>query len=134
MVMADEIYGRDLFEGEHVSIASLPGMPERTIVLDGFSKAFAMTGWRLGYAILPPSLVEPFSKLIINSVSCTSSFEQIAAVEALNGPQESVDAHGRGVPRAAPTWSWTGSTRSPASAAACRTAPSTCSPTCRARA
>ncbi len=91
MVMADEIYGRDLYEGEFVSIASLPGMPERTIVLDGFSKTFAMTGWRLGYAILPPSLVEPFSKLIINSVSCTSSFEQIAAVEALTGPQESVD-------------------------------------------
>jgi aspartate aminotransferase len=91
MVMADEIYGRDLYEGEFVSIASLPGMPERTIVLDGFSKTFAMTGWRLGYAILPPSLVEPFSKLIINSVSCTSSFEQIAAVEALTGPQDSVD-------------------------------------------
>ena len=91
MVMADEIYGRDLYEGEFVSIASLPDMPERTIVLDGFSKTFAMTGWRLGYAILPPSLVEPFSKLIINSVSCTSSFEQIAAVEALTGPQDSVD-------------------------------------------
>jgi aspartate/methionine/tyrosine aminotransferase len=91
MVMADEIYGRDLYEGEFVSIASLPDMPERTIVLDGFSKTFAMTGWRLGYAILPPSLVEPFSKLIINSVSCTSSFEQVAAVEALTGPQDSVD-------------------------------------------
>jgi aspartate aminotransferase len=87
-VLADEIYGRGVFEGEHVSIASLPGMLERTIVLDGFSKAWAMTGWRLGFAILPPALVEPFSKLIINSVSCTSSFEQMAAVEALNGPQD----------------------------------------------
>ena len=60
-----------------------------------------MTGWRLGFAILPPALVDPFSKLIINSVSCTSSFEQMAAVEALNGPQDAVKADGRGVPRAA---------------------------------
>jgi aspartate/methionine/tyrosine aminotransferase len=67
-------------------------MAERTIVLDGFSKAYAMTGWRLGYAIVPPTLVEAYSKLIINSVSCTSSFEQMAAVEALTGPQDSVDA------------------------------------------
>jgi aspartate/methionine/tyrosine aminotransferase len=89
-VMADEIYGRGVFEGEHFTIASLPGMMERTIVLDGFSKAWAMTGWRLGFAILPPALVDPFSKLIINSVSCTSSFEQMAAVEALNGPQDEV--------------------------------------------
>ena len=91
-VMADEIYGRGIFEGEHVSIASLPGMLERTIILDGFSKAWAMTGWRLGFAVLPPALVDPFSKLIINSVSCTSSFEQMAAVEALNGPQDAVRA------------------------------------------
>lgn len=91
-VLADEIYGRGIFEGEHVSIASLPDMAERTIVLDGFSKAWAMTGWRLGFAILPPTLVDAFSKLIINSVSCTSSFEQMAAVEALNGPQDAVVA------------------------------------------
>ncbi len=91
-VMADEIYGRGIFEGEHVSIATMPGMMERTIVLDGFSKAWAMTGWRLGFAILPPALVDPFSKLIINSVSCTSSFEQMAAVEALTGPQDAVRA------------------------------------------
>ena len=90
-ILADEIYMRLVYDGEHVSIASLPGMAERTIVLDGFSKAYAMTGWRLGYAIVPPSLVEAYSKLIINSVSCTSSFEQMAAVEALTGPQESVD-------------------------------------------
>jgi aspartate aminotransferase len=89
-VLADEIYGRGVFEGEHVSIASLPDMMDRTIILDGFSKAWAMTGWRLGFAVLPPALVDPFSKLIINSVSCTSSFEQIAAVEALNGPQDEV--------------------------------------------
>jgi aspartate aminotransferase len=92
VVLADEIYGRIVYEGEHVSIASLPGMAERTIVLDGFSKTYAMTGWRLGYAILPEHLVTPFSRLIINSVSCTSAFSQIAAAEALTGPQDEVEA------------------------------------------
>jgi aspartate/methionine/tyrosine aminotransferase len=91
-VLADEIYGRIVYEDEHISIASLPGMAERTILLDGFSKTFAMTGWRLGYAALPPALVPAFSRLIINSVSCTSAFSQIAAVEALTGPQDAVDA------------------------------------------
>jgi aspartate aminotransferase len=91
IVLADEIYGRLLYEGEHHSIAAIPGMAERTIILDGFSKTWAMTGWRLGYAILPPQLVPVFSRLIINSVSCTSSFSQLAAVEALTGPQDSVD-------------------------------------------
>ena len=92
IVLADEIYGRIIYEGEHHSIAALPGMAERTIILDGFSKTFAMTGWRLGYAIVPPALVQPFSRLIINSVSCTSAFSQIAAVEALTGPQADVEA------------------------------------------
>jgi aspartate aminotransferase len=92
VILADEIYGRILYEGEHHSIAALPGMAERTIVLDGFSKTFAMTGWRLGYGVLPTALVPAFSKLIINSVSCTSSFSQIAAVEALTGPQAEVEA------------------------------------------
>jgi aspartate aminotransferase len=91
-VLADEIYARILYEGGHTSIAAMPGMAERTIVLDGFSKTWAMTGWRLGYGILPAELVPAFSRLIINSVSCTSSFSQLAAVEALNGPQDSVDA------------------------------------------
>ena len=92
-VLADEIYMRILYDGaEHHSIASLPGMAERTIVLDGFSKAYAMTGWRLGYAILPPGLMPAFGRLVINSVSCVSSFSQIAAVEALRGPQDAVDA------------------------------------------
>jgi len=90
-VLADEIYGRILYEGEHHSIAALPDMPQRTIVLDGFSKTFAMTGWRLGYAIVPDWLIEPYTKMIINSVSCTSSFSQIAAAEALTGPQDAVD-------------------------------------------
>jgi aspartate aminotransferase len=92
VVLADEIYGRIVYEGEHVSIASLPGMAERTIVLDGFSKTYAMTGWRLGYGIVPPALVDAFSGLVINSVSCTSSFSQVAAAEALGGPQDAVEA------------------------------------------
>jgi aspartate aminotransferase len=92
IVLADEIYGRIVYEGEHVSITSLPGMAERTIVLDGFSKTYAMTGWRLGYAILPEVLIPHFSRLIINSVSCTSSHSQVAAAEALTGPQGAVAA------------------------------------------
>ena len=92
VVLADEIYGRIVYEGEHVSIASLPGLLERTIILDGFSKTYAMTGWRLGYAILPEPLIAPFGRLIINSVSGTSAFSQMAAVEALNGPQDEVEA------------------------------------------
>jgi len=91
VVLADEIYGRIVYEGEHVSLASLPGLADRTIVLDGFSKTYAMTGWRLGYAILPEPLLLPFSRLIVNSVSCTSMFSQVAAVEALTGPQDAVD-------------------------------------------
>ena len=90
-ILTDEIYGRIVYEGEHHSIAALPSMRERTIVLDGFSKTYAMTGWRLGYAIVPPELVPVFSRLIINSVSCTSSHSQLAAVEALNGPQDEVE-------------------------------------------
>src|SRR5215218_4163436 len=93
VVLADEIYGRILYDGaEHVSLASLPGMAERTIVLDGFSKTFAMTGWRLGYAIVPPSLVQAYGTLIINTVSCAPTFAQIGAVEALRGPQDDVEA------------------------------------------
>jgi aspartate aminotransferase len=89
-VLADEIYSRILYEGEFVSIASLPGMAERTIILDGFSKTYAMTGWRLGYAIVPEKLVTPFSRLIVNSVSCTNAATQWAGVEALTGPQDAV--------------------------------------------
>ena len=93
VVLADEIYGRILYDGtEHVSIASLPGMAERTIVLDGFSKTFAMTGWRLGYAIVPTSLVKTYGQLIINTISCAPTFAQVGAVEALRGPQDDVDA------------------------------------------
>jgi aspartate/methionine/tyrosine aminotransferase len=93
VVLADEIYGRILYDGaEHVSIARLPGMAERTIVLDGFSKTFAMTGWRLGYAIVPRPLVQPFGTLIINTISCAPTFAQVGAVEALRGPQDAVEA------------------------------------------
>jgi len=92
-VLADEIYMRILYDGaEHHSIASFPGMAERTIILDGFSKTYAMTGWRLGYGILPEALVPAFGRLVINSVSCVASFEQVAAVEALTGPQDAVEA------------------------------------------
>ncbi len=92
-VLADEIYGRILYDGaEHVSIASLPGMAERTIVLDGFSKTFAMTGWRLGYAVVPKSLIPTYAQLIINTISCAPTFAQVGAVEALVGPQDDVDA------------------------------------------
>jgi aspartate aminotransferase len=92
-VVADEIYGRILYDGaEHVSIAALPGMAERTIILDGFSKTFAMTGWRLGYAVVPTSLIPTYAQLIINTISCAPTFVQIGAVEALRGQQDDVDA------------------------------------------
>ncbi len=93
VVLADEIYARILYDGaEHLSIASLPGMAERTIVLDGFSKTYAMTGWRLGYAIVPPPLIKAYGTLIINTISGATAFAQAGAVEALRGPQGDVDA------------------------------------------
>jgi aspartate aminotransferase len=90
-VMADEIY-KDMYYGdqEHVSITKFPGMRERTVILDGFSKSYAMTGWRLGYGVFPEFLVEPVTRLMTNSVSCTSVFSQMAAIAALEGPQDSV--------------------------------------------
>lgn len=92
-VLDDEIYARILYDGaEHVSIASLPGMAERTVVLDGFSKTYAMTGWRLGYAVVPTSLIPTYSQLVINTISCAPTFAQVGAVEALTGPQDAVDA------------------------------------------
>jgi aspartate/methionine/tyrosine aminotransferase len=92
-VMTDEIYARILYDGaEHISIASLPDMAERTIVLDGFSKTFAMTGWRLGYAVVPDSLKEVFGELVINTISCAPTFAQVGAVQALVGPQDDVEA------------------------------------------
>ena len=93
VVLSDEIYARILYDGaEHVSIASLEGMAERTIVLDGFSKTYAMTGWRMGYAIVPDWLVKSFGQLIINTISGVTAFAQAGAIEALRGPQADVDA------------------------------------------
>ena len=91
MVLSDEIYSRLLFEGEHFSIMSVPGIQERTILLDGFSKTYAMTGWRMGYGVMRPDLAAHMTRLMTNSNSCTASFTQIAGVEALTGDQSSVD-------------------------------------------
>ncbi len=90
VVLADEIYMNILYEGEFVSIAKFPGMLERTIILDGLSKTYSMTGWRLGYGIMPIALAEHITRLVINSVSCTSHFSQFAAIEAIQGPQDAV--------------------------------------------
>jgi aspartate aminotransferase len=92
LVLSDEIYGRLLYEGEHVSIATMPGMLDQTCILDGFSKTYAMTGWRLGYGIMPPDLAERVTRIVVNSNSCTASFVQRAGVTALEGPQECVTA------------------------------------------
>jgi aspartate/methionine/tyrosine aminotransferase len=91
-ILSDEVYSEMLYAGEHDTIASHEGLLERTILLDGFSKTFAMTGWRLGYAALPKPLVEPITRLIINSVSCTAPAVQLAGVAALEGPRDEVDA------------------------------------------
>ena len=90
-VLADEIYSRILYDGKHVSIAAMPGMEPHAIVLDGFSKTYAMTGWRLGYGIMPAPLAQVVAKLQTNAVSCTASFTQLAGVQALRGDQSSVD-------------------------------------------
>jgi aspartate aminotransferase len=91
MILSDEIYSRLLFEGEHFSIMSVPGMQERTILLDGFSKTYAMTGWRMGYGVMRTDLAAHMTRLMTNSNSCTASFTQIAGVEALTGDQSSVE-------------------------------------------
>jgi len=91
MVLSDEIYSRLIFEGEHHSIMSVDGMKERTILLDGFSKTYAMTGWRMGYGVMRADLAAQISRLMTNSNSCTASFTQIAGIEALRGPQDMVD-------------------------------------------
>ncbi len=91
-ILSDEVYSELLYDGEHDTIASHEDLLDRTILLDGFSKTFAMTGWRLGYAALPPELVEPVTRLIINSVSCTAPAVQIAGVAALTGPRDEVQA------------------------------------------
>jgi aspartate aminotransferase len=91
-ILTDEVYKDLLYTGEHVSIATMPGMADRTIILDGLSKSYAMTGWRLGYGVFPEPLVEHIIKLAVNSVSCANAFSQMAMIAALEGPQDSVSA------------------------------------------
>jgi aspartate/methionine/tyrosine aminotransferase len=90
MVLSDEIYSQIVYGQPPVSIAAMPGMLEKTIILDGFSKTYAMTGWRMGFGVMPVWLVEAVTKLMVNSNSCTASFTQRAGVAALNGPQDDV--------------------------------------------
>jgi len=90
-VISDEVYSRIIYDGEHLTIASIPGMMERTVIVDGFSKTYAMTGWRLGYGIMPEEMVRPLVRLQSNSVSCATAFVQKAGVEALRGDQGPVE-------------------------------------------
>jgi aspartate/methionine/tyrosine aminotransferase len=92
MVLSDEIYAQIAYEGEPYSIASVSGMQDRTIILDGMSKTYAMTGWRVGFGVMRPELVERMAQLMINSSSCAAGFSQIATIAALNGPQDAVTA------------------------------------------
>jgi aspartate aminotransferase len=91
LVLSDEIYSRLIFDGKHHSIMSVPGFKERTILLDGFSKTYAMTGWRMGYGVMRPDLAAHVTRLMTNSNSCTASFTQVAGIEALRGDQSSVE-------------------------------------------
>lgn len=90
IILSDEVYSRIIYEGEHESISSLEGMREKTIILDGFSKTYAMTGWRLGYGVMRKDLAQKIAQLMTNSNSCTNAFVQMAGVEALKGPQDEV--------------------------------------------
>src|SRR5438128_6019654 len=91
MVLSDEIYSRLIFDGEHYSIMSVPGFKDRTILLDGFSKTYAMTGWRMGYGVMRADLATQITRLMTNSNSCTASFTQVAGIEAIRGDQSSVE-------------------------------------------
>jgi aspartate/methionine/tyrosine aminotransferase len=91
-IFSDEIYSHNLYSGEYTSPYSFPDMPEKTIIMDGMSKAYAMTGWRLGYGVMPKELALQVTRLQINCTSCTAAFSQRAIIEALEGPQESVAA------------------------------------------
>ena len=90
-IMSDEIYSRIVYDKEFESIGSIPGALKRTILLDGMSKTYAMTGWRLGYGVVPTKLAEHLAKLAINNFSCNNTFNQYALIEALTGPQDDVD-------------------------------------------
>jgi aspartate aminotransferase len=91
-VIADEIYARILFNGEYKSIWALPGMAERTVIIDGFSKSFAMTGWRLGYAVAQKHVIDALDMLVLNTFTCTAEFSQVAAIEALKDSTNAVPA------------------------------------------
>jgi aspartate aminotransferase len=91
-VISDEIYARILFDGEYKSIWALPGMAERTVIIDGFSKSFAMTGWRLGYGVAPRGVVDAMDLLVLNTFTCAAEFTQVAAIEALADSTNAVDA------------------------------------------
>jgi aspartate aminotransferase len=91
-ILADEIYARILFSGEYQSIWALPGMAERTLIIDGFSKSFAMTGWRLGYAVAPKQVVDAMDLLVLNTFTCVAEFTQVAAIEALLDSTHAVEA------------------------------------------
>jgi len=91
-IISDEVYARILFGGEYKSIWSLPGMAERTVIIDGFSKSFAMTGWRLGYAVAPTRVIDAMDLLVLNTFTCTAEFTQIAAIEALRDSTDAVEA------------------------------------------
>ncbi|HKT48546.1 MAG TPA: pyridoxal phosphate-dependent aminotransferase [Candidatus Acidoferrales bacterium] len=91
-VIADEIYARILFSGQYTSIRSLPGMLERTVIIDGFSKSFAMTGWRLGYAVAPTRVIDAMDLLVLNTFTCAAEFTQIAAMEAMRDSTNAVEA------------------------------------------
>ncbi|MFL5738046.1 MAG: pyridoxal phosphate-dependent aminotransferase [Actinomycetota bacterium] len=92
VVLSDEVYWAITYGGKHASILEIDGMADRTVLLDGWSKTFAMTGWRLGFGVFPQPLVEPVTRLVINTVSCTSAFSQYGAIAALEGPWDQVDA------------------------------------------
>lgn len=91
-IISDEIYARILFSGEYKSVWALPGMAERTVIVDGFSKSFAMTGWRLGYAVAPKRVVDAMDLLVLNTFTCAAEFTQVAAIEALRDTTNSVEA------------------------------------------
>ena len=91
-IISDEIYARILFEGQYQSIWALPGMAERTVIIDGFSKSFAMTGWRLGYAVAPVHVIDAMDLLVLNTFTCAAEFTQVAAIEALRDSTGAVDA------------------------------------------
>ena len=91
-IISDEIYARILFEGQYQSISALPGMAERTVIIDGFSKSFAMTGWRLGYAVAPVHVIDAMDLLVLNTFTCAAEFTQVAAIEALRDSTGAVDA------------------------------------------